>query len=149
MNAADSITVIDFRRHGMVLQWQTERGTWVACDVPPARVHGVALIRATGPPICVFGRAGQLHLQVGEEPYLLAENSPRITCRPVLASFGLRKCFKVESISGTVLYRYSYWAGQGEDFFAWLASRAINPRWRLDNGRQWSEGVEAAAVRSS
>ena len=33
-NAA-TISVIDFRRHSMVLQWHALGGTWTACDSPP------------------------------------------------------------------------------------------------------------------
>ena len=75
-----SVSVIDFRRHGMVLQWHVLGGTWTAYDVPPSLVHGVALIRAAQPNICVYGRAGRLRLQVGPEQYALSENSPRIKC---------------------------------------------------------------------
>jgi hypothetical protein len=147
-NTPDNIYVIDFRRQGMFLQWQVLRGTWVACDVPPALVHGIALIRASGPNICLFGRGGQLHLQVGPDRYSLSGDSLRIKCRRVLASLGLRKRFTVEEGTG-VLYGYSYWTGQGDDFFRWLASRTTNPEWRAANGQRWSEGVDAAVVRSS
>ena len=49
MASADSttISVLDFRRHSMVLQWHALGGTWTACDTPPALVHGIALIRAS------------------------------------------------------------------------------------------------------
>jgi len=99
---SDTISVIDFRRRGMILQWHVSRGSWVACDVPPAQVHGVALIRASGPNICLFGRGGQLHLQVGADQYSLSRDSLRIKCRPVLASLGLRKRFTVEEGAGFV-----------------------------------------------
>ncbi len=48
-----TISVIDFRRHSMVLQWHAVGGTWSAYDVPPQLVHGIALIRASQPNICV------------------------------------------------------------------------------------------------
>jgi len=146
---AGTVSVIDFRRHGMVLQWHVLGGTWSAHDVPPSLVRGVALIRATLPNICVYGHAGELWLQVGPNPYALSENSPRVKCARGLASFGLRRRFSVETSADGVLFSHSYWAHQGEDFFRWLATRAQDPDWRHVCGRQWSEGVSAAVLRSS
>jgi hypothetical protein len=146
---AGSVSVIDFRRHSMVLQWHVLGGTWTAYDVPPSLVHGVALIRAAQPNICVYGRAGRLRLQVGPEQYALSENSPRIKCSGGWASLGLRRRFTVESSTGGVLFSHAYWTNQGEDFFRWLATRAEDPEWRTTIGRQWSEGVAAAVLRSS
>ncbi|MDB6085054.1 MAG: hypothetical protein JWN43_2935 [Gammaproteobacteria bacterium] len=143
------IPVIDFRRHSMVLQWQASGGTWSACDVPPALVHGVALIRASRPNICLFGRDGQLHFQVGPDLYALSESSPRIRWNRRLASFGLRRHFAVESTRGDVLFSHAYWRGRGDDFFSWFASRAADPEWRAVNGQRWSEGVRPAVLRSS
>jgi hypothetical protein len=147
-NAA-TIAVIDFRRHSMVLQWHALGGTWTACDNPPRLVHGIALIRASQPNICVYGHAGRLHLQVGPNQFALAENSPRISCTRGLASFGFRRRFTVKSSTGGVLYSYGYWTNQHHDFFRWLAARAEDPDWRTSSGRQWSEGVAAAALRKS
>jgi hypothetical protein len=144
----DGIYVIDFRRHGMFLRWRIAGGTWVACDVPPALVHGVALIRAAGPNICLFGWSGQLHLQVGTDRHLLSGDALRIKCGPVLASLGLRKRFVVED-GKHVVYRHSYWAGQSDDFFRWLTARAASAEWRQAKGQSWSAGVDAAAVRAS
>lgn len=146
---AGSVSVIDFRRQSMVLQWHVLGGTWTAYDVPPSLVHGVALIRAAQPNICVYGRAGRLRLQVGPEQYALSENSPRIKCSRGWASLGLRRRFTVESSTGGVLFSHAYWTNQGEDFFRWLAARAEDPEWRATIGRQWSEGVPAAVLRSS
>jgi len=50
---ATTITVIDFRRRSMVLQWHALGGTWTACDMPPQLVHGIAFIRVTQPNICL------------------------------------------------------------------------------------------------
>jgi len=147
-NAA-TISVIDFRRHSMVLQWHALGGTWTACDTPPRLVHGVALIRASKPNICVYGHAGRLRLQVGPDQFALSENSPRISCTRGLASFGFRRRFTVESSTGGVLYSYGYWTNQHHDFFRWLATRAEDPDWRATSGRQWSEGVAATALRTS
>ncbi len=146
---AGSVSVIDFRRQSMVLQWHVLGGTWTPYDVPPSLVHGVALIRAAQPNICVYGRAGRLRLQVGPEQYALSENSPRIRCSRGWASLGLRRRFTVESSTGGVLFSHAYWTNQGEDFFRWLAARAQDPEWRTTIGRQWSEGVPAAVLRSS
>jgi len=131
----------------MVLQWHALGGTWTACDSPPALVHGIALIRPTGPNICVYGHSGRLRLQIGPNQYALAENSPRISCARGLASFGFRRRFSVQSSSGGVLFSYSYWTNQGRDFYRWLADKAGDPDWRVSSGRQWSDGVTSAALR--
>lgn len=146
---AGSVPVIDFRRQTMVLQWHVLGGTWTACDVPPSLVHGVALIRAAQPNICVYGFGGRLRLQVGPDQYALSENSPRIKCTRGVASFGLRRRFTVESSTGGVLYSHSYWTNQGEDFFRWFSARAQDPDWRAAAGRQWSEGVSAPVLRAT
>jgi hypothetical protein len=146
---AGIVSVIDFRRQSMVLQWHVLGGTWTACDVPPSLVHGVALIRPAQANICLYGHAGRLRLQVGPEQYALNENSPRIKCSRGIASFGLRRRFTVESSTGGVLYGHSYWTGQGGDFFRWLAARAQDPDWRASAGRRWSEGVAAPVLRAT
>ena len=143
-----TISVIDFRRHSMVLHWHALGGTWSACDTPPPLVHGVALIRPAQPNICVYGHAGRLRLQVGTDQYALAENSPRIRCTRGLASFGFRRRFTVDSSTGEVLYSYAYWATQPDDFFHWLATRAEDPDWRVTSARQWSQGLAATVLRS-
>jgi hypothetical protein len=146
---AGTVSVIDFRRQSMVLQWHVLGGTWTAHDVPPSLVHGIALIRSAQPNICLYGHAGRLRLQVGPNQYALSENSPRIKCTRGLASFGLRRRFTVESSTGGVLFSHSYWTNQGEDFFRWLAARAQDPDWRVAIGRQWSDGLQAGVLRSS
>jgi hypothetical protein len=146
---AGSVSVIDFRRQSMVLQWHVLGGTWTAYDVPPSLVHGVALIRAAQPNMCVYAHGGRLRLQVGPNQYALSEDSPRIKCTRGWASFGLRRRFTVESPDGTLLFSHTYWTNQGEDFFRWLTARAQSSNWRLAIGRQWSDGVPAAVVRSS
>jgi hypothetical protein len=146
---ATTISVIDFRRRSMVLQWHALGGTWTAWDIPPALVHGIALIRAAQPNICVYGQAGRLRLQVGPDQYALSENSPRIRCTRGLASFGFRRRFTVSSSTGGVLYNYAYWTNQRHDFFRWLAAKAEDPDWRVTSGRRWSEGVPATTLRSA
>jgi hypothetical protein len=113
-----NIPVIDFRRQSMVLQWNSVNGTWVAFDDPPALVHGVALIRAAKPNICLFGRDGRLHLQVGSELYSLAEDAPRLTWSRGSATFGFRRRFTVESSDGAMLLSHAYWSGHGDEFFS-------------------------------
>src|ERR1700689_144361 len=130
-----TVPVIDFRRQSMVLQWHALGGTWTACDTPPALVHGIALIRASQPNICVYGQAGRLRLQVGPSQYALSENSPRISSTRGSASFGFRRRFTVESSTGGVLYSYAYWTNQHQDFFRWLANKAADPDWRVTRGR--------------
>jgi hypothetical protein len=144
---SNTVSVIDFRRASMVLNWHTLGGTWTACDVPPALVHGIALIRAAQPNICLYGQGGRLRLQVGPNQYALSENSPRITCSRGVASFGLRRRFAVESATGGVLFSYRYWSAQGKDFFRWLAEHAEDPDWRTRSGRQWSEGMSCSSLR--
>ena len=147
MDNTNTISVIDFRRHGMVLLWHSLGGTWTACESPPSLVHGIAMIRPTGPNICIYGLEGRLRLQVGSNSYALAENSPRLSCTRGLASFGFRRRFTVKSSAGGVLYSHSYWTGQGRDFYRWLSDKAADPDWRIASGRQWSEGVTSSALR--
>ena len=146
---AGTVPVIDFRRQSMVLQWHVLGGTWTAYDNPPVLVHGVALIRAAQPNICVYGYGGRLRFQVGPDQFALSENSPRLKCSRGLATFGLRRRFSVESTTGGVLFSHAYWTNQGEDFFRWLASRAQDPDWRTVVGRRWTEGVSALELRST
>jgi hypothetical protein len=147
MDNTNTISVIDFRRRGMVLQWHSLGGTWTACESPPSLVHGVAMIRPTGPNICVYGQEGRLRLQVGPNSYALAENSPRLTCTRGLASFGFRRRFTVKSSAGGILFTHSYWTSQGRDFYRWLSDKAADPDWRIASGRQWSDGVTSASLR--
>lgn len=146
---AGNVSVIDFRRQGMVLRWHVLGGTWSAHEMPPSLAHGVALIRASQPNICLYAQGGRLRLQIGPDQYTLSENSPRIKCNRGLASFGLRRRFTVESSTGDVLFSQAYWTPRAEDFFAWLAAKAKDPDWRAAAGRQWSEGVPAALLRST
>jgi hypothetical protein len=144
---AGTISVIDFRRHGMVLQWHALGGTWTAYDDPPPLVHGIALIRPSQPNVCLYAQAGRLRLQVGPNQYSLSENSPRITCTRGWVSFGFRRRFTVASSTGGLLFSYSYWTNQGQDFFRWLAGKAEDPDWRVASGRKWSDGVAYSEMR--
>jgi hypothetical protein len=144
-----SIPVVDFRRQSMVLQWNAVNGTWTAFDDPPALVHGVALIRAAKPNICLFGRDGRLYVQVDSDQYAMTQDEPRLAWRRGSATFGLRRRFTVESRDGALLCGHAYWNGQGDEFFSWLVARAADPRWRETNARRWSDGVQPAVLRSS
>ena len=141
------VPVIDFRRHSMVLEWHTLGGTWTAYDIPPPRVHGIALIRPAQPNICLYAQAGNLKLQVGPNQYPLSEQGLRIRCSRGVASFGFRRRFTVESGTGGLLYSHSYWTRGGRDFFRWLANKAADPDWRLTSARLWSTGVVSADLR--
>jgi hypothetical protein len=146
--ATTIVPVIDFRRLSMVLEWHTLGGTWTAYDIPPARVHGIALIRPSQPNICLYAQGGILKLQVGPNQYPLSEQNLRIRCLRGIASFGLRRRFTVESGGGVLLYSHSYWRRGGRDFFRWLATKAADPDWRVMSGRLWSTGVGSADLRS-
>jgi hypothetical protein len=150
MDANDelSVSVIDFRRHSMILRWHIATGTWSAHEMPAGPVHGVACIGATHPNICLYGVDGGLQLQIGERQFPVAEHSPRIECKAVLPAFGLRRCFTVESTPGGMLFRHAYWVRGRHDFFRWLARRAADPEWRLHSGRRWSDGLAAAVLRA-
>ncbi len=147
LDNANTISVIDFRRQGMVLQWHALGGTWTACDQPPALVHGIALIRPSQANVCIYGQGGRLRLQVGPDQYSLSEGSPRVNCARGLASFGFRRHFSVESSAGNVLFSHTYWTDQGRDFFRWLAECAADPEWRISRAKRWSEGLPQAALR--
>jgi hypothetical protein len=144
-----SVSVIDFRRHGMVLEWHVLGGTWTAYDEPPSLVHGIAMIRAGQPNICVYSQGGQLRLQVGPSQYPLSGNSIRLKCSRGFGSLSLRRRFTVTSSAGSPLFTHAYWISRGEDFFRWLATRDQDPRWRETVTRLWSEGVSAAVLRSA
>ena len=144
-----SLPVADFRRRRMVLNWDIPSGTWVPCETPAPLVHGIALIRGVPPNICLYAQGGRLRLQIGDRPFALTENSPRIRCPADWLSAGLRRRFVVESSTGGVLLSQAYWAGQGPDFFRWLARKAEDPDWRAAVGRAWTEGVSAEALRES
>jgi hypothetical protein len=146
--ATTIVPVIDFRRRSMVLEWHTLGGTWSAYDIPPPRVHGIALIRPSQPNICLYAQGGSLKLQVGPNQFPLSEESLRIRCSRGFASFGFRRRFTVESGKGDLLYSHSYWTRGGRDFFRWLANKAADPDWQVMSARLWSTGVVSADLRS-
>ena len=146
---ATTTTVIDFRRQSLLLEWNALNGTWVGCDVPPALAHGIALIRASQPNICVYGSNDDLYLQVGTERWVLSQGSPRLDVARIVSSFGFRKRFSIESREGSMLFSHSFWTGQGDEFFDWLTERAADPVWRKASGPRWSAGVEPVVLRSA
>jgi hypothetical protein len=146
VDTSTTIDVADFRRRNLILRWHALGGTWAACEFPPPLVHGVALISATGPNICLFGQGGRLTLQIGPTQYALDETFPRISCRGGWLLFGLRRRFVVRSQSGAILFSYRYWRGQGKDFLRWLAQQARNPDWRVECATQWSAGLAPTAL---
>lgn len=140
------VAVVDFRRSRLLLEWHTGSGSWTACDSPPALVHGIALIRPGQENVCLYGRGGQLKLQIGAQHFTLEETSPVLSCTRPAAGFGLRRQFRVE-VDGAELFGHSYWSHQGRDFFQWLAGQAQTPGWRAVAAQRWSDGVEAGELR--
>ena len=147
---AGTVSVIDFRRQSMVLQWHVLGGTWTAYDVPPSLVHGVALIRARPAehlrvrprrPVAPAGRteavravrefaAHQMHARhrrvsafAGASP---SNRAPAACCSAT----------RIGPIKARI-------------FSAGWRRRAQDPDWRVAVGRQWSEGVAAPVLRSS
>lgn len=143
------VPVVDFRRQRMVLNWHTLAGTWSPFEAPPPLVHGIALIRGLPPNVCLYAQSGRLRLQIGTQQFAMSENSPRLRCVPDWLSFGLRRRFMVESSTGGVLFSQHYWAGQGPDFFRWLAGKSEDPDWRASAGLRWSDGVPADSLRGA
>jgi len=146
---AGTVPVADFRRQSMVLQWHILGGTWTAYDTPPSLVHGVALIRAAQPNICVYGHGGRLRLQVG------LNNSPCRRTRPDQMHARRRKLRLEASIHRRVddrgvLFSHSYWTGShgGEDFFRWFAAR-VQIRLADCDGPPMERGVSAPVLRST
>jgi hypothetical protein len=146
--SSTSIPVIDYRRRRMTLQWHTPSGTWTAYDEPPAIVHGVCFIRASGPNVCLYAEDGRLHLQVDSRIFPLSYLEPRISCARTLISACLRRRFCLESAEGKVLYSNSYWAPHRTDFFVWLASAEQQADWHERTARRWTEGLNPQDLRA-
>jgi hypothetical protein len=143
-----SIPVIDYRRRRMTLQWHTLSGTWTAYDEPPAIVHGVCLVRASGSNFCLYAENGRLQLQVDARIFPLSYLGPRIRCARSLFSAGLRRSFRLESAEGEVLYSTSYWAPHRNDFFVWLSSAEQQTDWHERTAQRWTEGLSPASLRA-
>jgi hypothetical protein len=143
-----SIPVIDYRRRRMTLQWHTLSGTWTAYDEPPAIVHGVCFIRASGPNICLYAENGRLRLQVDARKFPLSDLGPHISCARSLFSAGLRRRFQLQSAEGDVLFRTSYWAPHRNDFFVWLSAAERQAEWYEGTAQRWTEGLSPASLRA-
>lgn len=142
-----TVAVIDFRRRRLALQWDLASGAWVPLDEPPAIVHGVAYIRATGPNICLFASGNELKLQIDARVHPLSDPLPRISCPRSIASLGLRRRFRLATPDGTVLFRTAYWAKSRNDFFLWLATAARQPDWFRRAASRWTDGITPAELR--
>jgi hypothetical protein len=142
------LAVIDFRRRRMILDWHTADGTWTASDTAAPLLHGIALIRASQPNICVYGLAGQLYFQAGTTRFRLEADTPRLTLASALPTFGFRRRFDVAGRGGETLFGIRYWSTERRDFFQWLTARAADAAWRRACGTLWSDGVAEDALRS-
>lgn len=142
-----TIPVIDFRRRRLSLQWYAPTGTWTAYDEPPAIVHGVGFIRATGPNVCLYALNGELRLQVDARVYALYGPVPRISCSRSVSSLGLRRRFRLTAEDGSLLSSVSYWAHKHNDFFHWLAAAAKQPDWSRRTAERWTEGLSPTLLR--
>lgn len=143
------ITVLDFRRRRMAVRWNVDTHTATSHEEATALVHGLAFIRPSQPPICLYGMGGELHLQIGEQHMFLRPEQPRVITEPELLSAGLRRVFRIADAAGVTLHRESYWAGRGSDFFHLLAGHCASPQWRSDSARLWSDGVDPAELRQN
>lgn len=132
----------------MSVRWNIGTNSWTAHEEAPALVHGIAMIRATLPSICLYGFEDQLHLQLGGEHFLLTADQPQISCSKELLSGGLRRIFTLQAV-GTALYTERYWALSGPDFFALLAHKSADPDWRSTSAKLWSAGIDSAQLRQS
>jgi hypothetical protein len=108
---------------------------------PAALVHGIALIRASQPNICVYGHGGRLRLQVGPEQYALVGELAAHQLQPRRGELRLRRRFTScrapaaccsAMPTGPIRARISS-AGSPR-------GRRI-PTGASTMGRQWSEGV--------
>ena len=124
-----------------MLQWHPQGGTWTFYDNPPATVHGVACIRATGPNICVFAQDGRLTLQIGTLQHRFAGPAPRLRFTRTPFGLGFHRRFRVQSEDGETLFNHGYWSAERRDFFRWLAAAASSPAWPEALAQRWSAGV--------
>lgn len=141
------ITVLDFRRRRMTVRWSVDNHTGTPEEESSGLVHGLAYMRPSRPPVCVFGQGGILRLQVSGHSIVLYPGEPRVSCGPQLLSAGLRRIFRIEDRTGGTLYVENYWAGKGPDFFRTLAGHCANPGWRSASALSWSDGVDSGELR--
>jgi hypothetical protein len=149
-----TISVLDFRRRRMAVQWNIESGAWVSHEEAPALVHGIALIRPSCANICLYGHDGSLILQIGADHHVLADAgaahmSVVIKCGRVALSLGFRREIAVKAASGAALFTHQYWIDSQPDFFKMLADKTASEEWRAASARSWSEGVSSAQLREN
>jgi hypothetical protein len=154
-----TISVLDFRRRRMAVQWNIENGAWISHEEAPVLVHGIALIRPSCASICLYGHDGSLILQIGADHHVLAgvgavhtgavHTGVVIKCRRVALSLGFRREIAVKPASGAALFRHQYWIDSQPDFFKMLADKTASQEWRAASARTWSEGVSSAQLRES
>lgn len=141
------VTVLDFRRRRMTVRWNIGAQTGTPEEEASGLVHGVAYMRPSQPPICVFGQGGNLLLQVNGRCVVLYPGEPRVRCKPQLLTLGVRREFRIVDRTGGTLYVEHYWAGSGPDFFRLLSAHCAAPGWRSDSAQSWSDGIDPAELR--
>jgi hypothetical protein len=168
-----TISVLDFRRRRMAVQWNIESGAWISHEEAPALVHGIALIRPSCANVCLYGHDGSLILQIGPDHHVLAESgavhtgavhtgavhtgalqtgAPArivIKCARVALSLGLRREIAVKPGNGAALFTHQYWIDRHPDFFKMLADKTASDEWRATSARSWSDGVSSTQLRES
>ncbi len=143
------ITVLDFRRRRMMVRWNIGNQTGTPEEEASGLVHGLAYMRPSQSPVCVFGQGGNLLLQVNGRSVVLYPGEPRVRCRPQFLTAGLRRIFRIEDRTGGTLYVENYWAGTGPDFFRLLSEHCTKPGWRSHSALSWSDGIDPGELRQS
>ena len=143
------VSVLDFRRRRMAMQWNITSGEWSSHEEAPERVYGIALIRPGASNIALYGHAGALILQIGPQKFELTGAEPpiQISCGRVALSLGFRR--EIVITSSHELFRHQYWVGSRPDFFKLLAYKAASAEWRAACARSWSAGVSSPHLRES
>jgi hypothetical protein len=156
-----TISVLDFRRRRMAVQWNVANGAWTSHEEAPALVHGIALIRPARDNVCLYGHAGTLILQIGAEHHVLADTGAvhtgavhtdpgiLVKCSRIALSLGFRREIAVTSAGGAALFTHQYWIGSGPDFFKLLADKTAAAEWRAASALSWSDGVSSTQLRES
>ena len=145
----DSIPVIDFRRHSMVLEWHALGGTWTAYDTPPPLVHGVALIRPRIPTSACWARRPIAPANWSEPVRTGGKLAPHHCAAAAWRVSDLRRRFTVESSTGGVLYSYAYWTSKATISFAGSPRGRQTPTGALradGSGRRASRFGGAASI---
>lgn len=149
-----TVSVLDFRRRRMAMQWHVASGGWSSHEEAPALVHGIALIRPAADNVCLYGQHGALILQISAEHHVLAaadaaHTGVAIHCNRIALSLGMRREIAVMARGGEALFTHQYWIGSHPDFFKLLADKTASAEWRATCARAWSEGVSSTRLRES